>query len=52
MGIAWESPHETLPIFNATPMVFIPNFTATHDITSAYNVHILVSTFVANYKVS
>ena len=28
-------PHEMLPIFNATLVVFIPNFTATHAITSA-----------------
>ena len=38
---------------SCAPMVFIHNFTATHAITSAYNVvHILLSTFVANYKVS
>ena len=28
------SPREILPIFNATLVVFIPNLTATHAITS------------------
>ena len=44
-GINWKwkwkfylaSPCEILPIFNVTLVVFIPNFTATHAITSTNN---------------